>query len=68
MNEADLLIVFGASFSNHTGITSKKTIIQVDFDRMALGKFHAVDVPVWGEVGVTARRLLSGIPSDLVMC
>ena len=65
MNEADLLIVFGASFSNHTGITPKKTIIQVDFDRMALGKFHAVDVLVWGEVGVTARRLLSDLPSDL---
>jgi len=65
MNEADLLIVFGASFSNHTGITPKKTIIQVDFDRMALGKFHAVDVPVWGEVGVTARRLFSEIPTDL---
>ncbi len=65
MNEADLLIVFGASFSNHTGITPKKTIIQVDFDRMALGKFHAVDVPIWGEVGITARRLLSDIPPDL---
>jgi thiamine pyrophosphate-dependent acetolactate synthase large subunit-like protein len=65
MNEADLLIVFGASFSNHTGITPKKTIIQVDFDRMALGKFHAVDVPVWGEVSVTAGLLLSDIPSDL---
>ena len=54
MNEADLLVVFGASFSNHTGITDKIPTIQVDFDPMALGKFHAVDVPVWGEVGVTA--------------
>ena len=58
MNEADLLLVFGASFSNHTGITPKKPIVQVDYDRMQLGKFHAVDVPVWGELGVTARRLL----------
>ena len=57
MNEADLLIVFGASFSNHTGITAKKPIIQVDFDRMTLGKFHPVDIPVWGEIGVTAERL-----------
>jgi pyruvate oxidase len=31
MNESDLLIVFGASFSNHTGITSYKPIIQVDY-------------------------------------
>ena len=57
MNESDCLLVFGASFSNHTGITPKKPIIQVDFDPMILGKFHAVDVPVWGEVGVTSRIL-----------
>ncbi|MCY3963762.1 MAG: thiamine pyrophosphate-binding protein [Acidobacteria bacterium] len=55
MNESDLLIVFGASFSNHTGITTFKPVIQVDFEAMALGKFHAVDVPVWGEIGMTAR-------------
>ena len=61
MNECDLIIVFGASFSNHTGITPKRPIIQVDFDRMALGKFHSVTVPVWGEIGVTAKRLLAGI-------
>lgn len=59
MNEADALLVFGASFSNHTGITPKKPIIQVDLDPMILGKFHAVDVPVWGELGTTARILLS---------
>ncbi len=53
MNEADLLIVLGASFSNHTGITPKKPIIQVDFDPMVLGKFHAVAAPVWGEIGTT---------------
>ncbi len=58
MNECDLLLVFGASFSNHTGITPKKTTIQVDFDPMALGRFHKVDVPVWGEIGVTCRLLL----------
>jgi len=57
MNESDLLLVFGASFSNHTGITPKKPTIQVDFDPMTLGKFHAVDVPVWGEIGTTAALL-----------
>lgn len=61
MNEADCLLVFGASFSNHTGITPKKPTIQVDYDPMILGKFHAVDVPVWGEIGVTARLLLAGL-------
>ncbi len=65
MNESDLLIVFGASFSNHTGITAKKTIIQVDFDQMALGKFHPVDVPVWGEIGVTASQMIESLPTDI---
>lgn len=57
MNESDALLVLGASFSNHTGITPKKPTIQVDFDPMTLGKFHAVDVPVWGEIGVTVDLL-----------
>lgn len=61
MNEADLLLVFGASFSNHTGITPKKPIVQVDFDPMALGRFHAVAVPVWGEIGTTAALLLEAL-------
>ncbi len=55
MNSADLLIVFGASFSQHTGIDKSKPIIQVDFEQMALAKFHAVDNPIWGDVGMTAN-------------
>ena len=57
MNEADLLLVLGASFSNHTGIYPGHPIIQVDFDPMQLGKFHPVEVPVWGEIGVVVERL-----------
>ena len=57
MNEADVLLVFGASFSNHTGIAPYKDIIQVDFDVDALGRFHPVTVPVLGDVGVTASVL-----------
>lgn len=56
MNEADLLCVFGASFSNHTGITPKIPTIQVDFDPMALAKFHKIEVPVWGEISVTLDK------------
>ncbi len=63
MNESDLLLVFGASFSNHTGIADYKPIVQVDYDPMALGRFHAVTVPVLGHVGVTARALLEGLTS-----
>ena len=57
MNESDCLLVLGASFSNHTGITPKKPIIQVDSEAMALGRFHPVAVPVWGEIGVTVALL-----------
>lgn len=65
MNECDLILVFGASFSNHTGITTKKTTIQVDFDKMALARFHAVDLPVWGEIGVTADEILGRLPETM---
>ena len=61
MNEADLLLVFGASFSNHTGITPKKPIVQIDFDPLQLGRTHRVDVPVLGHLGVTARRLRAAL-------
>ncbi|MEM6674694.1 MAG: thiamine pyrophosphate-dependent enzyme [Planctomycetota bacterium] len=65
MNEADLLVVLGASFSNHTGISPKYPTIQVDFDRKTLGKFHPVTVPVWGEIGVTVDLFLAGLDGDL---
>ncbi len=64
MNESDLLIVFGASFSHHTGIDAHKPIIQVDFDRMALGKFHPVDEPVWGDIGITAALMRDRLPGQ----
>ena len=51
MNECDLQIALGTSFSNHTGINPVKPTIQVDFERMQLGKFHPVTLPVWGEIG-----------------
>jgi thiamine pyrophosphate-dependent acetolactate synthase large subunit-like protein len=62
MNECDLILAFGSSFSNHTGITPKRPIVQVDFDRMTLGKFHPVQVPVWGEIGVTAGLFCDRLP------
>ena len=63
MNEGEAVLALGASFSNHTGITPKKPTIQIDFDAMTLGKFLAVDVPVWSEIGTTVgllRERLSG--------
>ncbi|MEO0983704.1 MAG: thiamine pyrophosphate-dependent enzyme [Pseudomonadota bacterium] len=61
MNECDLMIVFGASFSDHTGLYPYKKTIQVDLDPMRLGKRNPVDVPVRGDVGVTAEALLDMI-------
>ena len=65
MNESDLLVVFGASFSDHTGIARSKPVIQVDYDPMALGRFHPVEVPVLGHVGVTARLIEESMPSEV---
>ncbi len=65
MNESDLILAFGTSFANHTGIEPSKPIIQVDFDRMALGKFHPVALPVWGEIGITAKMLADRVGVDV---
>lgn len=65
MNESDLIVVFGASFSNHTGIADYKRIVQIDHDPMALGRFHPVEVPVLGDVAVTARAIASGLPAEV---
>jgi pyruvate oxidase len=61
MGKSDLLIVLGASFSVHTGISPRKKTIQVDFDRMILGKFHPVTCPLWGEIGVTSSWLVENV-------
>jgi thiamine pyrophosphate-dependent acetolactate synthase large subunit-like protein/nitrite reductase/ring-hydroxylating ferredoxin subunit len=62
MNECDRIVAIGASFSNHTGIASYKPTIQIDFDPMALGKFHAVERLLFGEIGATMDGLLGAFP------
>ena len=57
MGRSDCLLVLGASFSDHTGIATYVPTIQVDLDRMTLGKFHPVDVPLLGEIGRTVELL-----------
>jgi thiamine pyrophosphate-dependent acetolactate synthase large subunit-like protein/nitrite reductase/ring-hydroxylating ferredoxin subunit len=61
MNESDLLVVLGASFSDHTGIASYKPIVQIDRDPDGLGRFHPVTVPLLGDVGVTAGLLTAAL-------
>ena len=62
MNEADALLVLGASFSNHTGIYASKPIVQVDADPLQLGRVHPVEVPVWGDIGVVVEQLRAELP------
>lgn len=57
MNESDLLLVVGASFSNHTGIAPYKPIVQIDDTPGAIGRFDAVAVGVLGDAAVTLRLL-----------
>ena len=64
MMRSDLLVVLGASFSNHTSITTKRPIIQVDFDRMMLGKFHEVTLPLWGEIGTTLQLMTAQVTAQ----
>ena len=61
MNESDLMVVWGASFSHHTGISTHKPLIQIDRDPMAIGRFHSVDIGLIGDVGVTATMLAESI-------
>ena len=64
MNESDLIVVLGASFSNHTGIYEHKPIIQVDNDQLQLGRFHPVTVPVWGDTGTSLAALAAELRPD----
>ncbi|MEM9812604.1 MAG: thiamine pyrophosphate-binding protein, partial [Pseudomonadota bacterium] len=57
MNECDVILALGSSFANHTGIEPSKPIIQVDFERMQLGRFHPVSLPIWGEIAAFCRAV-----------
>jgi len=57
MNESDLLVVVGASFSNHTGIASYKPIIQIDDEPGAIGRFHSVTVPILADASLALQAL-----------
>jgi pyruvate oxidase len=61
MNEADVLIVVGASFSNHTGVATYKPIVQIDDDHRAIGRFNPVMVGVVGDAGLALAELVDGL-------
>ena len=60
MNESDLVVAVGVSFSNHTGVADYKPIVQVDDSPDSIGRFHAVATPVLGDAGVVLRQLREG--------
>ncbi len=63
MNEADALLVLGASFANHTGIYAGHPVVHVDRDPLQLGRTTGVAVPVLGDVGVTSQALAAALPA-----
>ena len=61
MNEADLLLVVGASFSNHTGIAPWQRIVQVDDTPTAIGRFDAVTADLLGDAAVVLPALAAAV-------
>jgi pyruvate oxidase len=61
MNEADLLLVVGASFSNHTGIAPWQTIVQVDDTPSAIGRFDAVTADLLGDAALVVPALAAAV-------
>jgi len=61
MNTCDLLVVVGASFSNHTGIAPYKPVIQIDDDHAAIGRFQKVDVGLLGDASLTLDALTEAL-------
>ena len=61
MNESDLLIVVGASFANHTGIATYKSIVQIDDVPAAIGRFNAVDVSVLGDAALSIKAIAESL-------
>ena len=66
MSSADLLIVFGASFAQHTGILESIPTIQVDHDPLALAKFNAISVRVLGDIDTTASLLNESLDDSTI--
>src|SRR4051812_13036721 len=61
MNEADLLVVIGASFSNHTGIAPWQRIVQIDDTPRSIGRFDAVTADLLGDAAVVVPALAEAV-------
>ena len=61
MNESDLVLVVGASFSNHTGIATYKTLVSIDHAPTTIGRFNAVHVSVLSDAALALPALDAAI-------
>jgi pyruvate oxidase len=57
MNESDLVLVVGASFSNHTGIATYKTLVSIDIAPATIGRFNPVNVSVLADAALGLAAL-----------
>ena len=57
MNESDLVLVVGASFSNHTGIATYKTLVAIDDSPGSVGRFNPVDASILADAGLALAAL-----------
>jgi thiamine pyrophosphate-dependent acetolactate synthase large subunit-like protein/nitrite reductase/ring-hydroxylating ferredoxin subunit len=57
MNESDLLVVIGASSSNHTGIATYKPIVQIDDSPSMIGRWSAVSAGLLGDAEHAIRAI-----------
>jgi thiamine pyrophosphate-dependent acetolactate synthase large subunit-like protein/nitrite reductase/ring-hydroxylating ferredoxin subunit len=62
VNDSDVLLVLGASFSEKTAIPENKKIIQVDTDPLTLGKRKPVTLPVLADIGQIVTKLCEDLP------
>lgn len=56
VEESDLVIACGASFSDFTGIPWEKRVVHIDIDPLQLGK-HPFTAAVWGDCAVAIPRI-----------
>jgi pyruvate oxidase len=64
MNESDLVLVVGASFSNHTGIATYKTLVSIDHAPATIGRFNQVHVSVLADARLALAALDTAVGPD----
>jgi thiamine pyrophosphate-dependent acetolactate synthase large subunit-like protein len=64
MNESDVVLTVGVSYSNHTGIATYKPLICIDDAPASVGRFNRVDVGVLGDAGLSLSAIDAAIGDD----